>query len=283
MITRTLLSLLLLIETTACSIVKKPSLLPQLTKKLAEEQYHLNRSRYEIYEANDPRTALYLKKIKAIEWRLRRNSGISDIVGNYYFLRTDAPIAFAGVAGNIYISERFLTDGSSPYREDQLAAVLAHEISHILHKHPEEIIESRSSNYSIEIEFTHTNNYLDYEKLSYMIAQNAAIKGGNKTKKAVKILQTSPSSTTHYSTSSSIRPISLSGANLTTPLLGGYSQASEFQADDTTQPMLVSAGFSSNSFLTVLREQRDRMMTLKEDTSAITAINERIERLYGRK
>lgn len=77
---------------------------------------------------NDPDMLGYLADLKE---RLLKDKPYSDQI-NIYIIRSATPNAFAMPNGNIYIHSGLLTPLT---QEDQLAAILAHEVIHVAHRH----------------------------------------------------------------------------------------------------------------------------------------------------
>ncbi len=70
--------------------------------------------------------------LNAIRERLVKASGVTDVPGQILVVANTAYMAKASADGNIYVSMAWLPDAQT---EDELAAIIAHELAHVLLKH----------------------------------------------------------------------------------------------------------------------------------------------------
>ena len=186
-----------------------------------EEAYYLGRtvaanilSIYRPYTADQDLTR-YLNKIAM---SLAINSDQPIFFDGYYVIVLDSTEinAFASPGGHIFITRGLLDACSS---EDMLAAVIAHEMAHIMLRHGLSIIESMGL--SVEME---------------NMANRAAALSGNSLRAQQLMLIRSSVNT-----------------SMNALLISGYSQAQEFEADIEAINLLAASGYNPGAMLELLQ------------------------------
>jgi len=79
-----------------------------------------------------PRDEATLARINAIGYRIARHSGFDKYPFSFYLIDLPEPNAFALPGGQIFVTRGMLDVGLS---DDALAALLGHEIGHVVHQH----------------------------------------------------------------------------------------------------------------------------------------------------
>ena len=186
-----------------------------------EEEYYLGRAVaanilgvYKLYTQNTVLTR-YLNNICQA---LAINSIMPEAYNGYYVMILDSREfnAFATPGGHIFITKGLVEAATS---EDALAAIIAHELAHIMLKHGIGLIASMKT----------------AEELDSIAQQSAAIAGrGNGESRNIQSFRNSISEFMEIM------------------LKNGYSQAQEFEADNTAIELLVSAGYDPRGLLEAL-------------------------------
>ena len=186
-----------------------------------EDEYYLGRAvaanilaSYKPYQNQE--LNLYLNRICQT---LVINSSRPEIFNGYHVLVLDSPEfnAFATPGGHIFFTKGLVEAAAS---EDALAAIIAHEISHIILKHGLSIIDDMKIN----------------EEMASMAQQGAAL-AGNRNQGAQRAL--------------ALRN-SVAGI-IDTMLKNGYSRPQEFEADNAAVALLAAAGYDPNGLVEMLR------------------------------
>jgi hypothetical protein len=96
-------------------------------EKIGQKMANRIENQYKLIEDTE-----LLEKVRQIGQRLKKNSGIEQIHYQFNIIDREGPNAFAFPGGFIY-----LTDDLFDYihSDDELAAVIAHEMGHIIHQH----------------------------------------------------------------------------------------------------------------------------------------------------
>ena len=187
-----------------------------------QDEYYLGRAvaanilgAYKPYTQNSELTQ-YLNRICQT---LAINSSQPQIFSGYYVMILDSPEfnAFATPGGHIFITKGLVEAAPS---EDALAAIIAHELSHIILKHGISIIDDMKLN----------------EEMSSMANQAAAFAGrGNEGAQRALAFRNS-----------------VSGI-IDTMLKNGYSRPQEFEADKSAIALLAASGYDPGGLLEILR------------------------------
>jgi predicted Zn-dependent protease len=177
-----------------------------------EEEYYIGRAVaaniLTAYQAYTQNTAL-TRYLNNICQTLAINSSMPEAYNGYYVMILDSREfnAFATPGGHIFITKGLVEAASS---EDALAAIIAHELAHIMLKHGIGMIASMKT----------------AEELDLLARQSAAIAdSGNVESLSIQTFRNSISEL------------------LNMMLKSGYSQAQEFEADKTAIELLASAGY----------------------------------------
>ena len=186
-----------------------------------EDEYYLGRAvaanilaAYKPFQ--NPELTQYLNRICQT---LVINSTRPEIFSGYYVMILDSPEfnAFATPGGHIFLTRGLVGAAAS---EDALAAIIAHEISHIILQHGLSIIDDMKIN----------------EEMAEMAKQAAAF-AGNRNPGAQRAL--------------ALRN-SVSGI-VDTMLKNGYSRPQEFEADNAAVALLAASGYDPNGVVEILR------------------------------
>jgi Zn-dependent protease with chaperone function len=73
-----------------------------------------------------------LRRVASIGYRLAQESGYRDFPLSFYLIDLPEPNAFALPGGQVFVTRGLLSLGLT---DDELAALLGHEIAHVVHKH----------------------------------------------------------------------------------------------------------------------------------------------------
>ena len=187
-----------------------------------EQEYYIGRAvaaniltRYRIWDGNSALTA-YLNKICAA---ITINSPRPDVFNGYHvaILDSNEINAFATSGGHIFVTRGLINTAKS---EDALAGVIAHEIAHIQLQH--------------SIKAIRTNRITQALMVTGVSAAGAAT--GMNVNELTDVFNESV------------------GEIVTTLVNNGYSQAQEFDADNTAMSILASAGYSPSGLIDMLSE-----------------------------
>ena len=185
-----------------------------------EDEYYLGRavaanilSAYRPYTANHELTA-YLNSICQT---IAINSSNPVIFGGYHVLVLDSHEfnAFATPGGHIFITRGLVEAASS---EDMLAALIAHEMAHIMLKHGMRLID----------------DMFIFNQASQAASQGQLLSGSSSANKLMEFRN-------------SVASVS------DTLIKNGYSQAYEFEADREALKLLASAGYDPSALVEMLR------------------------------
>jgi predicted Zn-dependent protease len=186
-----------------------------------EEEYYIGRAvaanilaAYKLYTSNTALTR-YLNNICQT---LVINSSMPAAYNGYYVMMLDTQEfnAFSTPGGHIFISKGLVEAVSS---EEALAAIIAHELAHIMLKHGISMIDSMKA----------------AGELDSIARQAAEIAGrGNDESRNIQSFRNSISEF------------------MDVMLKNGYSQAQEFEADNTAIELLASAGYDPRGLLEAL-------------------------------
>ena len=190
-----------------------------------ENEYYLGRAvaakiggKYKIY--NNAALQAYLNKICNT---ITINSPRPDIYKGYFvaILDTTEINAFATPGGHIFVTRGLIACASN---EDALAAVVAHEIAHIQHRHA--LTSIRNARYV-------------NAAVSGVLAGAGAAAGGN-AKELASIMNDSVNEV------------------ITTMVVNGYSQPQELEADSTALSLLASAGYQPSGIVEMLQSLKQK-------------------------
>ncbi len=210
-----------------------------------EQEYYIGRSvaatvlgRYKLHK--DPKLTEYVNSVGAL---LVVNSAQPEIYGGYHFSVLDSKEinAFATPGGFIFITKGLLKICKN---EDELAAVLAHEISHVQLRHGVESIKDSR-----------------WTSITTTLGTQAAKKYGSK--ELAELTQTFEDSVDDI---------------VKTLVVNGYSREYEYQADEYALGIMKKSDYVDAAMLTMLTKMQDR---LKNDTQGFASTHpapfERIE------
>ena len=184
-----------------------------------EDEYYLGRAvaahvldAYRPYLSNQPLTA-YLNRICQT---LVINSSKPVTFNGYHVLILDTPEfnAFASPGGHIFVTRGLVEAASS---EDMLAALIAHELAHIILRHGIKLIDDMSI----------------FNDAALAASQGAALSGSASARKLMSYRN------------------SVAGM-LDTMIKNGYSQTYEFEADREALKLLASAGYDPAALVDML-------------------------------
>jgi predicted Zn-dependent protease len=210
-------------QKTANAISKSSDAIGRAAEDITPEQeYYIGRAvganiltGYKIYTA-DPALTAYLNRICGA---IVINSPKPEIYNGYHVMPLDSTEinAFATSGGHIFITRGLINCTGS---EDALAAVIAHEISHIQLQHSVKAIKTSRINQAL--------------------------------------LATASSTADVLTTNMSINELTdifneSVGEIVSTMVNNGYSQSQEFDADTMAVSLLASAGYDPSSLITMLR------------------------------
>ena len=185
-----------------------------------EDEYYLGRAvaanildTYKAYTKNPELTA-YLNRICQT---LVINSSGPELYNGYYVMILDTQEfnAFATPGGHIFVTKGLVEAAPS---EDAIAAIIAHEISHIILRHGINMIDDMKLNAEIEA-----------------AAKQAAALSNSKSAQAALALRNS-----------------VSGI-VDTMMKNGYSRPQEFEADSAAAELLSASGYDPNGIIEMLR------------------------------
>ncbi len=193
-----------------------------------EQEYYIGRtvsanilSNYKLYN-----NAAATKYINQIGYQLANHSDMPVTFGGYHFAILDSSEinAFAAPGGFIFITRGLLRCASN---EDEVAAIIAHEIAHITHAHALSAIKSSrwsdlGVNIATEIAKKHTKSTLNNLLTIY---------------------------------EGSIKDIT------NTMINSGYSKSQEYEADKSATDILISSGYNPTSLIAML-ESMDKKLTV---------------------
>ncbi|MCQ2613972.1 MAG: M48 family metallopeptidase [Treponemataceae bacterium] len=201
-----------------------------------EEEYYIGRGvaasillTYPLYE--NPVLDAYLNKVLQV---LVLSYGMPEKLNGYHIavLDTDEINAFATCGGHILISRGFV---SCVENEDQLAAVIAHELSHILLNHPIESIRAdRRTNAFKALGKMSMNLFADYVDLAGQEDGVWQFIEGD----TIRQMESTFSD--------------LVGDSVNNLVNSGYSQNLEYLADEQALLIMESAGYSVHAMSDVL-------------------------------
>jgi len=185
-----------------------------------EDEYYLGRAvaanilnSYKLYTANQALTT-YLNRICQT---LAINSPQPVIYNGYHVMILDSPEfnAFATPGGHIFVTRGLVEAATS---EDMLAALIAHELSHIMLKHGMRLIDDMAI----------------FDQASQVAGMGQAM-SGNSAANRLMLYRNSVASV------------------LDAMIKNGYSQEYEFEADRIAVRMLAAAGYDPVSMADILR------------------------------
>ncbi len=191
-----------------------------------EQEYYIGRAvgatiagKYTVYD--NPQANEY---VNLVGQTLAQASKRPEIYGGYHFqiLDSDEINAFAAPGGLIFVTRGILR---CTRQEDALAAVLAHEIAHVQHKHGMQAIKkSRFTSMLVEIGF---------EVFDYFVDSDIGV--------IVGILEDSITDIT------------------TTMINAGYSRSFERGADKTAITIMKRVGYDANGLVDMLMIMAERL------------------------
>ncbi|MCL2209039.1 MAG: M48 family metalloprotease [Treponema sp.] len=189
-----------------------------------EQEYYIGRavaanilSSYRIYTGN-PALVNYLNLVCSA---ITINSPRPDIYNGYHVAVLDSNEinAFATSGGHIFVTRGLINAAKS---EDALAAVIAHEIAHIQLQHSIKAIKTSRITQALLVTGTSA----------------AGAAAGMDVKELTNVFNESV------------------GEIIQTLVNNGYSQAQEFDADNTAMSLLASAGYNPSGLVNMLNELR---------------------------
>ena len=192
----------------------------------SEQEYYIGRSvsvnilsRYRIY--NNKVATAYINNIGLL---LTYQSEIPTTYGGYHFaiLDSDEINAFGAPGGFIFVTRGLLRCAQN---EDAVAAILAHEISHITHQHGLRSVKSSR-----------------WSEAGVLLATEVAEKATNgKMSSLVDVFQ------------GSINDV------VNTMVVNGYSRSYEFEADESAYKLLARVGYNPNALIEILEVMDKRL------------------------
>ncbi|MEZ4526187.1 MAG: M48 family metalloprotease [Desulfobacterales bacterium] len=183
-------------------------------EKLGYEFMKTVRAHFRFIE--DPMIAAYVEKIGK---KILSVMPDQPFPYNFYVIRQDVYNAFAGPAGNVFVNSGLMTAMDT---EDELAAILAHEIIHVSARHISQKIERTSK--------------ITLASLAGIVAGIfLGIGGAGEAAQAVTMSSMAAGQTASLS----------------------YSRQDEMQADQIGIQYLTAAGYSGEGMLTILKKIRD--------------------------
>jgi predicted Zn-dependent protease len=105
-----------------------------LSQSMGEKTFEMVKKTYGIYD-----NPMLLSEVKTIGRRLEKHLPFQDSM-KYFLVDTYEPNAFATEGGYVYVTRGLLSIITS---KDELACIMAHEISHVTKKHPRKTLEVR--------------------------------------------------------------------------------------------------------------------------------------------
>jgi len=176
--------------------------------KLATQQYRI---------IDDPAVTKYVNRVGR---KILAQLPPQPFQYRFYTIRQDVYNAFAGPAGNIFINSGLI---EAMDNEDELAGILAHEITHVKARHISQRIERASR--------------IQWATLAGMVAGIfLGIGGGGEAGSA----------------------LSIGSAAATQSTFLAYSRQDEIQADELGIHILTAAGYSGFGMMTMLKKIRDK-------------------------
>lgn len=206
-----------------------------------EQEYYIGRTvsvniydRYSPY--NNKNAALYLNKVGKL---LSLNSDMPETFGGYHFaiLDSNEVNAFAAPGGFIYVTKGMIRLCDS---EDALAAVLAHEISHVQLKHGIDSIKKSRITSAVAV-----------------FSQEGAKQFGNEDVQKIS-----------EDFGGAISDI------MNTLVVNGYSRSFEYEADKNALVILKRTGYDQNAMVDMLARMKQR---LKSDTAGFGSTHPRAQ------
>lgn len=176
--------------------------------KLAVRQYRL---------IDDPAVARYVNRVGR---KILAQLPPQPFQYRFYVIRQDVYNAFAGPAGNIFINSGLI---EAMDNEDELAGILAHEITHVKARHISQRIERASR--------------IQWATLAGMVAGIFLGVGGG---------------------AEAGGALTIGSAAATQSAFLAYSRQDEIQADELGIDILTAAGYSGFGMMTMLKKIRDK-------------------------
>jgi hypothetical protein len=212
------------------------------------------------YDNQSGRTIQLNAELWTIENRLMSGSNIEGIVIKYHILFHDRPVAFTTIdKENIYI-DSLLIDRDSPYRhnDNQLAAVIAHELAHIMKNHAVKLASERTLRYEIYVEAKYTIEPVNWTGVTAMATQGITKIFFNNyyEKNKDKIEKSMRTNDINYGTrNSDMSSFSITPKEFLNITIHGYSIADEMEADKIALSFLKEAGYNPVAMASVLELQ----------------------------
>ncbi|HEV8631037.1 MAG TPA: M48 family metalloprotease, partial [Thermoanaerobaculia bacterium] len=165
-----------------------------------------------------------LRRVADVGYRVAAASGYKDFPFSFFLADMREPNAFALPGGQVFVTRGMLDLGLD---DDQLAALLGHEMSHVIFGHG--------------MKMEHRATLLNV--LSQAVVLGLMLKGGGQTTQGVPAYGPGPESTV-YTSGARIQGAAAASMILSELLLRSYSREFEDQADEEGQRMAAGAGFA---------------------------------------
>ncbi|MDQ1299207.1 MAG: hypothetical protein QG558_1746 [Campylobacterota bacterium] len=212
-----------------------------------QQEYYIGRSvsanlfgRYRVY--NNPKALAYINKIGVL---LTYQSDLPDVYGGYHFmiLDSDEINAFAAPGGFIFVTRGMLRCAQN---EDEVAAILAHEISHVTNRHGMRSIKSsRWTGLGTLLVAESVKSYSNANLVNLV----SSFEGG-------------------------VHDV------INTMVVSGYSRSYELEADKSAYALLERTGYNPQSLAQMLRVMKTRLKPgAKDFASSHPSADDRINEL----
>jgi predicted Zn-dependent protease len=226
-------------------------------EQIGELQRQKIREQYSIHPNNK-----YAYRLKVIEKKIRRFSYITELNIHYHILLHDIPVAFTTIDNNIYIDAIYLED-DSPYRlnDSELAALISHELAHILKNHLIEEIARFSYNWSLYVEGEYTETPVDWSGVGSMAVQGLTkilfndYYDNHKKEFDAAAINNKFSSLRNTDSSQEVKSISNSAKEIINVATKSFSLIDEKETDRIALDFLKQAGYEPSSMYSLLEKQ----------------------------
>jgi hypothetical protein len=194
---------------------------------------------------------------------LEGHLGVIDRSVRYYVIATDLPIALTTIDGRLFLAAGWLDDGSPLHLTDnELAAILAHELAHIGENHYLHQVAEHSFRYSLHFDARYSLNIVNTDQLLPYAAINGALAYLERSKpdyyeshrKALEI-QAAEALAGQWTPSGSVEVAHKSFDNVIDILDHKFSLEDEMDADRLALAGICHLGITSSALGNVLRNQ----------------------------
>jgi len=168
-----------------------------------------------------------LRRVAEIGYRIVQESGYKDFPLSFYLIDLAEPNAFALPGGQVFVTRGLLSLGLT---DDELAALVGHEIAHVVHKH------------GIRMERRAT--LLNLLTQAAMIGVILGADNSSRDKRAGQLPYPYNLDTRNQSSGDLVTGTYAAGVILSELLLRSYSREYEDEADESGQRWAAAAGFS---------------------------------------